>query len=126
MLDLGDLHDRIDALAARAIDGDRSADLSKAMEDLLCDGYAACLQLDSRIRRLERRRRELVVAGLGDHRRGELRDIEDHRDSLERSAADARNRLGALRDRFVGLGAAQAAMPTDQSGDVSTSPWRIA
>ncbi len=109
MPDLGDLADRIDALAARAAEGERSADLSRAMEDLLCDGYAACLKIDSRIRRVDRRRQELIAVGLDADRHDGLRDLEDRRECLEGTAADTRRMLGALRERFIGLGGLQAA-----------------
>ena len=99
----------IEALAARAAAGDRGHGIARAMEDLLCDGYAACLQLDSRIRRLERRLQEL--AALGDEGfRGDLRDLEEKQAMLERSAAEARVTLAALRERFVGIGGAEATL----------------
>ena len=106
---LAELPERIEALAARAAEGERSADLTRAMEDLLCDGYAACLQIDSRIRRLERRRDELMASGLDRHGDGVLRSLEEQHQALERSAVEARRALGALRARFVRLGGAEAA-----------------
>lgn len=109
MPDLADLPERIEALAARAAEGECSADLTRAMEDLLCDGYAACLQIDSRIRRLERRRDELMASGLDRHGDDELRSLEERQDALERTAVEARRGLGGLRDRFVRLGGAEAA-----------------
>ncbi len=109
MPDGRDLADRIDALLARAAEGDRSAELARAMEDLLCDGYAACLLIDSRIRRLERRQAEVMAAGFRDAT-DEWHELDERRASLERSGAEARRNLGVLRERFVRLGGVEAAL----------------
>lgn len=109
MRELGELAADIEVLAARAAGGDRSSDIARAMEDLLCDGYAACLQVDSRIRRLDRRRRELTALGEEVQRSDELWELDERISYLERCAADARRDLAALRERFVRIGGAQAA-----------------
>lgn len=107
---LGDLIDQVEALAARAGDGDgdRSVELAREMEDLLCDGYAAVLRIDSRIRRLRRRRLEMLAAGACAQRIAELDELEERQRELERSAAEARRVLGRLRARFMRLGGARA------------------
>ena len=110
MRDLGELAADIEELAARAAAGDRSHAIACAMEDLLCDGYAACLQVDSHIRRLDRRRRELTALGDVGQRSHDLRELNERRDSLERSAAVARRDLAVLRERFVRIGGGQAAL----------------
>jgi hypothetical protein len=99
----------IDALAARAARGERSVELARDMEDLLCDGYAACLQVDSRIRRLERLRRQLASSGI-DGQETDVRQLDECRDSLEHFAAETRSKLAALRERFVHIGGMQAAV----------------
>lgn len=124
MADVEHLADPTRALIARATAGERSPELARAMEDLLCDGYATCLQIDSRIRRLERRRADLLIAGL-DGNRDDLRKLEERQEILERSAADTRHRLGALRACFVGLGGGPTALRAHPGG-ASTSPCRIA
>ena len=108
MPDGRDLADRIDALLDRAAEGDRSADLAREMEDLLCDGYAACLQIDARILQLERRQTEVMAAGTREATH-ESREIDARRASLEQSAAEARRSLGVLRQGFVRLGGVRAA-----------------
>ncbi len=110
MREFGELATDIEALAARAAAGDRSLEIARAMEDLLCDGYAACLQVDSHIRRLDRRRRELIALGEEGHRSNDLRVLDERRECLERCAAEARRNLAALRERFVRIGGVQAAL----------------
>lgn len=108
MHELRQLRADIDALAARAAGGERSHELARAMEDLLCDGYAACLQVDSRVRRLQRRRGELTALGHDGEPNDDLRGLDERRDRLERSAIEARRELAALRERFVRIGGMQA------------------
>ena len=110
MREFGDLATAIDALAARAVGGERTHDLARAMEDLLCDGYVACLQVDARISRLDRRRRELAALGDEGQRSDGRCELEQRRDCLERCAAETRGKLAALRERFVRIGGIQAAL----------------
>lgn len=100
--------ERVEALAARDDESERGAEFARAIEDLLCEGYVAVLELDSRIRRLERRQSELGEMVSGPEERRELRELEEQRQCLESSAADGRRSLGGLRQRFVRLGGAQA------------------
>lgn len=83
--------------------------MARAIEDLLCDGYAACLQVDARIRRLDRRRRELALDDEG-RRDDDLRRLDERREFLERCAVEARRDLADLRERFVRIGGMQAAL----------------
>ena len=109
MQHFGELTAQIEVLVAREAGGDQRHEIARAMEDLLCDGYAACLQVDSQIRRLDRRRRELTALGDEGRFSDDLRELDERRDDLERCVAEARRKLAALRERFVRIGGGQTA-----------------
>lgn len=103
------LGEQIDVLLARAARGDRSAGLARAMEDVLCEGYVACLELDARAQRLARRQAGVGAPG-SIEATGESEELDELRKALEASAAQGRRDLGVLRERFVELGGVKAAL----------------
>ena len=104
----GNIDARIDALCTGDVGTRDRITLAREMEDVLCDGYAALLQADSTLRRLNRRRLEL------EELRGEpgvdaaLAGLDGRVEALVRACAGVRSRLEPLRDRFVRLGGAAA------------------
>ncbi|MDP9378432.1 MAG: hypothetical protein M3P40_12845 [Actinomycetota bacterium] len=108
MSDRARLFERVAELSKPARSGEARVDLARQIEDLLCDGYATALKTDSSIRRLDRRRRELVALGEEEARRDELSDLERHRAELVERAAAIRRELDELRKRFVQMGGARA------------------
>ncbi len=101
--------ERISSLCARVCRGEAGVGLAREIEDLLCDGYAVALQMDSGARRLERRRRELAARAETDlQAETELSDVQREQASMVRRASETRERLSGLRERFVSLGGAEA------------------
>jgi hypothetical protein len=100
-----DLLERLDALAARALDAERQRLGLRELEDVLTVGYAGALSGEARMMRLEEQLDELLDTA--DERRArDLRQVVSEHRSLERSVGGLRAALARLQARFVALGGA--------------------
>jgi hypothetical protein len=100
-----DLLERLDALAARALDAERQRLGLRELEDVLTVGYAGALSGEARMMRLEEQLDELLDTPDERRARDLRRVVSEHR-SLERSVGGLRAALARLQARFVALGGA--------------------
>ena len=102
LVDLGQLHERIEALATEPRTATLSSlQLAAAVEDLLCDGYAVALELDAAGSRAQQRIEELLAAPAGPRSGQQLRRLTRQRAAAAAQAADLRRRLEAMRERVA-------------------------